>query len=97
LSAIDFYLNGDLHWGLELLVNGQWIKEHIGRFKRDSKYCYLNMKEFAIVDFRCNQSGDVCCIPADPDRITVVFKYGDFLKCMCRVRWEEPATLTLKH
>ena len=36
-GEIDFYINGQLNWGLELLVNGSGISEHIDRFGRNGK------------------------------------------------------------
>ena len=31
-GEIDFYLNGSLRWGIELLVNGDGIGEYLSRF-----------------------------------------------------------------
>jgi hypothetical protein len=33
-GEIDFYLNGKLRWGIELLVGGDGIGEHLSRFRQ---------------------------------------------------------------
>ncbi|KAJ3017691.1 UNVERIFIED_CONTAM: hypothetical protein HDU68_011515 [Siphonaria sp. JEL0065] len=49
---IDFYLNGPLRWGIELLVLGHGIGEHIDRFGPGGKYFKLAVNDYAVVDFR---------------------------------------------
>jgi hypothetical protein len=56
-GAIDFYLNSSLRWGIELLVNGVGIGEHISRFTpAEGKYVALAVSDFIVVDFRRNPS-----------------------------------------
>jgi hypothetical protein len=49
-GAIDFYLNGDLRWGIELLISGRNTGEHVGRYGEDGKYTALQMRDHIIVD-----------------------------------------------
>jgi hypothetical protein len=82
-GEIDFYLNGQLRWGIELLVNGQGIQEHMDRFKfsKNGKYVPLGAKDYAVVDLRGNSSGKVTKVRHHPKRITVFFKLSDLSTC----------------
>jgi hypothetical protein len=82
-GEIDFYVNGDLGWGIELLVKGSDLSQRINRFESDGKYSGLQAKDYAVVDFRCNVSGSTTNVRRHPKRISVFFKYNDFSSCEC--------------
>ncbi|TMW63834.1 hypothetical protein Poli38472_002775 [Pythium oligandrum] len=82
-AEIDFYLNGSLRWGLELLVNGDKIGEHISRFGPDGKYAVLAVKDYAVIDFRRSNTGNITGVTRKEKRVTVFFQRGDFSKCLC--------------
>ena len=83
-GEIDFYLNGNLRWGIELLVNGDGIGEHIDRFTVPAgKYVALAVNDFAVVDFRTNSTGQPTNISKHPKRITVFFKKDDYSIANC--------------
>ena len=97
-GEIDFYLNGSLRWGIELLVNGDRISEHIARFAVDGKYAALAVKDYAVVDLRCNQTGRITNVIRKPERITVFFKAGEFSSCRCIFGLDaDPESIILKH
>jgi hypothetical protein len=58
LGKLDFYVSSDkgIAWGVELLVSGDGLPEHIGRFKAGGVYHQLLeqklLKEWVILDFR---------------------------------------------
>lgn len=82
-GEIDFYVNGNLRWGIELLVNGDRIIEHMSRFAEpDGKYVKLNPKDYVVVDFRCSKDGTPTNINQMDKRMCVFFKKGDFSKCI---------------
>ena len=59
-GEIDFFVNGNLRWGIELLVNGGGVGEHLDRFSPpDGKYVPLSVNDYAIVDFRCSATNIV--------------------------------------
>jgi hypothetical protein len=79
-DEIDFYLNGSLRWGIELLVNGDGVGEHLGRFSPpNGKYVSLAVNDFAVVDFRRNATGQ----PTHPHRVSVFFKNDDYSVAQC--------------
>ncbi|KUF86723.1 hypothetical protein AM587_10001003 [Phytophthora nicotianae] len=82
-GKIDFYLNGSLRWGIELLVNGDKIGEHMSRFAAGGKYAALGAKEYVIIDFRGNKRGISTNVARKAERVTVFFKLGDFSTCRC--------------
>ena len=48
---IDFYLNGRLHWGIELFVYGDGNSKHLSRYSPpNGKYVLLDVNDYAIVD-----------------------------------------------
>ncbi len=76
---IDFYLNGDLRWGIEILVKGDRVGAHIARFSPRGNYYPLLVKDYVVVDFR---SGPVSDVDRHEKRVTVFFS-ADFSKCSC--------------
>ena len=83
LGEIDFYLNSSLRWGVELLVNGRGITEHIDRFGEKGKYFPLKAKDYVVVDIRGNANGEITRIIKHSKRISVFFKLGEFKSCKC--------------
>lgn len=83
-GEIDFYLNGSLRWGIELLVNGDGIGEHISRFTPpNGKYVALAVSDYTVVDFRRNSIGRPTNILRHSNRITVFFKDDDYSMAQC--------------
>jgi hypothetical protein len=81
-GEIDFYINSTLRWGIELLVNGSRISEHLSRFGLpNGKYAPLEVREYAVVDFRVTTSGEPTNVVRHENRITVFFKQGDYTSC----------------
>ncbi|KAL8012180.1 putative AAA+ ATPase domain, P-loop containing nucleoside triphosphate hydrolase [Plasmopara halstedii] len=95
-GEIDFYLNGSLRWGIELLVNGDKIGEHMSRFAAGGKYAALAAKEYVIIDFRGNKCGISTKVARKAERITAFFKLGDFSKCRCIFGFEDEELISLK-
>ncbi|KAF8454718.1 hypothetical protein BGX38DRAFT_1171069, partial [Terfezia claveryi] len=52
VGYLDFYVNGDLNWGIELLREGDRMKQHVKRFIEDGAYAVIPLKEWVIIDFR---------------------------------------------
>ncbi|KAF8454735.1 hypothetical protein BGX38DRAFT_1267665 [Terfezia claveryi] len=52
VGYLDFYVNGDLNWGIELLREGDRMKQHAKRFIEDGAYAVIPLKEWVIIDFR---------------------------------------------
>lgn len=94
-GAIDFFLNGELRWGIEILVGGKGIGEHMDRFSATGKYSELQVKDYVVVDFRVGKVSQQ--ITRDPKRITVVFSEDDFSECSCILGKAEPVVLKLAH
>ncbi|RKP16848.1 hypothetical protein ROZALSC1DRAFT_24826 [Rozella allomycis CSF55] len=82
-GEIDFYLNGSLRWGIELLIKGSGIGEHLERFTPRGKYAPLDVSDYAVVDFRVNETGECTNVQRHAKRISVFFKKGDFSSCKC--------------
>jgi len=49
---LDFYVDGDFGWGIELLRDGEKMKEHAERFEQDGEYEDIPVNQYAIIDFR---------------------------------------------
>jgi len=80
-GEIDFFVNGKLRWGIELLINGSGISEHIERFAPGGKYDPLSATDYVVIDFRGNSTGTATNVTRSAHRITVFFKIGDFARC----------------
>ena len=51
---LDFYINGKLEWGVELMCEGRRMGDHVTRFKTDGRYRQIPLSNWAIIDFRHN-------------------------------------------
>lgn len=81
-GEIDFYLNGSLRWGIELLISGRNVTEHIDRFGRAGKYHPLQLKDYIVVDFRmCPETG-ISHVHPHSNRLSVFFN-SSFEECSC--------------
>eukprot|EP01124_Arcella_intermedia_P034487 TRINITY_DN8560_c0_g1_i4.p1 TRINITY_DN8560_c0_g1~~TRINITY_DN8560_c0_g1_i4.p1 ORF type:complete len:473 (+),score=67.24 TRINITY_DN8560_c0_g1_i4:373-1791(+) len=49
---IDFYVDDDFEWGIELLREGYKIGQHASRFENEGVYDSLKLKKAIILDFR---------------------------------------------
>ncbi|KAF0713466.1 Aste57867_4320 [Aphanomyces stellatus] len=87
-GEIDFYLDGDLRWGIELLVCGRGIGEHLSRFDANGKYSSLDVKDYVVVDLRQHKTVASYNISKKPKRITVFFDDGDFTVAKCLFKLE---------
>ena len=83
-GELDFYINGQLQWCLELLRNGDKIGEHLARFDpHEGKYREVESKEFLVVDCRGPKRGYGA--RKSEDRCTLYFD-DDFAKCRVQMR-----------
>ncbi|TMW68091.1 hypothetical protein Poli38472_007763 [Pythium oligandrum] len=97
-GQMDFHLNGDLRWGIELLVDGKGIGEHMRRFAPGGKYAALGAAQYVVVDLRGNESGRVTDVVREEHRISVFYKLGDFSSCRCIFGMEEdPRPIVLEN
>ena len=95
-GEIDFYLNGKLRWGVELLVQGREVGEHIERFSPQGKYYPLGVLDYAVVDFRSSVNGKTTQISHHPKRVTVFFDQ-EFTSCQYFFGYNDPVVLKLNH
>jgi hypothetical protein len=55
-GELDFYINGPLKWGIELVSDGANIPEHLQRFQHGGKCFTPNILDYRVVDFRSDSS-----------------------------------------
>ncbi|CAB4410130.1 unnamed protein product [Rhizophagus irregularis] len=48
---LDYYINGEICWGIELTREGNHLAEHANRFYENGKYKDIPLKEWIILDF----------------------------------------------
>jgi len=51
-GRIDFYINGEIHWGIETFIEDNKIGEHCGRFDKDEKYGVFEENQYVVMNFR---------------------------------------------
>jgi len=89
-GEVDFYINGELQWALELLRQGSMITKHILRFQ--GKYRHVAPKAFLVVDCRGPKTRSVQRME---ERCTLYFS-EDFKSCICAMRGEPEVLLQLQ-
>ena len=58
-GRVDLYLNGNLRWGVELLVCGRQVEEHLDRFGQTGKYAALEVKDYVVIDLRPSDNHEI--------------------------------------
>lgn len=91
-GEVDFYLNGSLRWGIELLVQGQGIGEHIAQFDSKGKYHALDVRDYVVLDFR---RGQVSNIRRHANCLSVFFPSESFESCQFVYGNDDPVMLAL--
>ncbi len=82
-GRLDFFINGDLRWGIELLIKGRKLQDHRERFIGNGKYVDLGCREHVVVDFRGQVAGATTNIIAvQDDLITVNYLVKLFLRAL---------------
>ena len=51
-GSVDLYVNGSLRWGIELVINGDRLGEHLELFEPSGKYAPLDLRDYRTVDIR---------------------------------------------
>ncbi|KAI9105807.1 hypothetical protein DFS34DRAFT_690284 [Phlyctochytrium arcticum] len=92
-GAIDFYLNGQLRWGVELLRKGDKIGKHMDRFSPSGPYHPLRVNDYVVVDFR--QGSFSARVDRYEHRLSVFFAPGDFSSCQFVFGHDAPLILNL--
>ena len=80
-GELDFYINSNLKWSIELLVEGRQIGDHLSRFA--GKYSEVDTQAYLVVDFRGPRQSHG--VPPNANRCTFYFA-DDFSSCVCKMR-----------
>jgi len=92
-GELDFYINGELKWCLELLRMGDKIGDHIARFdKFNGKYSEIPSNDFLVIDCRGSKTGRGT--NAMSSRCTLYFA-DDFKTCICKMRTKPEIQISL--
>jgi hypothetical protein len=90
-GRVDFHVNGNRGWAIEVLVNGAKYGEHKERFAKGGKYSdtAVRIKDHILLDIRSSKTGKATNVETDPHRVTVFFKLGDYSKCVVQYGHED--------
>lgn len=92
-GELDFYIDNQLQWCIELLRNGDKIGEHLKRFDEHSgKYREVVANDYLMVDCRPSKTKGVS---PNQHRCTLYFE-ENFTKCRVQMRTEEEVILDLQ-
>lgn len=72
-DELDYFINGTLCWGLELLVHGRGRQDHVERFSSRGKYAPLGCRDYLVVDFRVGEKSPRAKFES-PKLMTVYFE-----------------------
>ena len=72
-GELDFFVNGQLKFGIELLKQGDRTGEENARFGRGGKYELLGARDYAVVDFRSMVTGRPTSVQRQDHLITIFF------------------------
>ena len=99
-GRIDFFLNGDLRWGIELLIKGDRRKAHRDRFSPGGTYASLSCKAFIVVDLRpdsvMSPASEQQKVGNSSNGIMTVYFAGNFQTSRVYYSsWNSPQVITL--
>ncbi|CAG8601911.1 11686_t:CDS:2 [Ambispora leptoticha] len=89
---LDFFVNGDLGWAVELMREGQRMTDHVGRFSDGGTYSCIPFTNWAIVDFRHNANMPKTLQP----NVWYALYADNYQTITIRRQNKEDRTLTLK-
>lgn len=93
-GELDFFINGQLQWCVELLRNGDKIGEHLARFEpRTGKYRNVQARDYLVVDCRPPKRGRGAQIAVD--RCNLYFE-DNFTKCRVQMRTKPEIIISLQ-
>jgi len=102
---VDFFIDGELHWGVELIREGRDIQHHLNRFlpapknlskeeihkQQFARYVNLDCKSYMVIDFRKPNSN-----PNKKDENLWTIKYSqDFQTLTVYHNQDKPLTISL--
>lgn len=87
-GVVDFYLDGNLRWAVELLVHGRGVGEHLNRFGPHGPYSKLQPNDYVVVDLRVGDDIQTNRITRHEKRITACFNQ-DFTTCKLLIGLDE--------
>jgi len=90
-GQLDFYVNTQKKWGIELLREGTSISEHCGRFSSNGIYACIPVKEFVVIDFRSDLKKARLNLP----NLWTVSYSGDFSKITLERKGREKIHINL--
>lgn len=94
-GELDFYVNNELKWSIELLKEGIGIGQHLARFHQtEGKYREVDTEQYLVVDLRGPRAA-TRGVREDVNRCTFYFEH-DFSSCICKMRNEPEKTLRLQ-
>ena len=88
-GRVDFYINNRLRWGVELLVNGSRVGEHVHRFSPGGRYASLEVADYMVIDLR--QGPVVSNVVYKSEKKSRVFFEPSFQYCDVVHEFEEDA------
>eukprot|EP01132_Coremiostelium_polycephalum_P010387 gene10387-12758_t len=72
LGLMDFFINIDKDWGIEITREGDQLTEHLERFLPGGLYYHFNnkLKNYLVLDFRSKSRNiDIICPPTNVDHL----------------------------
>jgi hypothetical protein len=87
-GEVDFWINSELKWAIELLRLGSDKGEHVNRFKENGKYQSLEPSHWRVIDFRLHGSN-----PHREENYIAVMMNKDFRSATVRIGMNKPDIL----
>lgn len=94
-GSVDFYINSDMRWAIEIVVDGRGITEHISRFYKNGTYYNRPGKDYLVVDVRVTSDGKPTNVSKHTNCMSVFFN-PTFQSCTVVVGKGSAIKITLK-
>mmetsp|Transcript_9146 Transcript_9146/g.15678 ORF Transcript_9146/g.15678 Transcript_9146/m.15678 type:complete len:226 (+) Transcript_9146:1307-1984(+) len=79
-GEVDYFVNGTLSWGLELMVHGRGRKKHVDRFSPDGIYGPLGCRDYLVVDFKLGEKS-LHSRAFEAEKLMTVYFKMDYSSC----------------
>lgn len=95
-GELDFYVNGDLQWCIEVDRKGDQIGKHLGRFCGvNGKYREVKTNDYYVVDCRGPKVGGGVKLKK-PHRCTLYFDVPAYKTCICEIEGHDDVIIELQ-
>ena len=77
----EYYLSSGLQWVIEIIINGNIVKERLSRLEAHGEYMGLPYTDYIVVNFEMNSRAEAINVQRNKHLMSVFFSQDDCSYC----------------